>query len=351
MSLQTLVQYAQEHFAARAPSFLDGQDSRSIGVSSPRPGVPSWLVNPAAHQELVYDSSQPWIIEGPVDPGPTIDDYYGADTLAFYLPFHFYRERWGIYLSSSGTLWLAAVLKGASLLPGDETYLHVAEWFLLEHELFHAYTEIASTRAELILGSPLYGAYFEDRIGGEHEEAMANAHALLSTDTSLIPNARQTLEEWMGRQGAGYRDYHLWSRWPALIRGRNRAVSFMLTSQPRRPPRTGSPQEFLYRGTSLYRLPITRVHDSSNANIGIVRPFPKEFGLQVHVHSNEHPPPHIHIHVVQDGQKTRYRWPELVPLENDDALSRKASSALEDYVARHGNEINARVETVYRREI
>ena len=130
------------------------------------------------------------MISGPLDPVP-MPSKYGADALAYYLPFHFYAEEWGIYLFTSGTVYLAAVLKGAALVPGDEHYLDMAEKILLDHELLHACTEIACTRAELMSRSPLYVPYFEDPEAGEHEEAIANAHALLAIDNKrMSPKCR-----------------------------------------------------------------------------------------------------------------------------------------------------------------
>ena len=154
----------------------------------------------------------------------------------------------------------------------------------------------------------------------------------------------------MDGQGPGYRDYRRWSKWPALRRGRDRAATYILRSRPApRPLMSGSPLDFLYRDTKVYRVPIVRVHDRDTGHAGTLRPFPKELGLQVLVYSNEHPPPHIHIHVVQDEYWTRYSWPELLPLESEPPLSRKDAAALQKYVHRHGSEIGARIDKIYKR--
>ena len=104
------------------------------------------------------DTDNPWRIEGPIDfvQPPAIVDSAGADALAFYLPFHFYREDWGVYIRTSGVLYLAQVLKDQDcpLLPGDEEYLNLAEAMLYEHELCHACAERPNRRrTPRILGS------------------------------------------------------------------------------------------------------------------------------------------------------------------------------------------------------
>jgi hypothetical protein len=297
-------------------------------------------------QQAPFDPANPWRIEGPIDPQSVGDEYHGADALAFYLPFHHHREGWGIYILASGTLWLARVLKGSALVPGDERYLQLADQFLLEHERWHAYTEVACTRAELVVRSPLYGPYFTDQEAWRNEEAMANAHALLRCDVSdsrILDN----LEAWLSRQGPGYSEYGRWTAPGGLSRGRNLAGSFMLRRQPApSPPRSGSPHDFLYRGVHLYHFPTIRVDDLPSAH-AIHRPFPKELGLQVIVHSSDHPPPHIHVHVVQDGYETKYHWPELVPLEKEPRLTRRHAAALHEYVSRYRHQIGSRVELVF----
>jgi hypothetical protein len=347
VSLRSLVEYAQANFAASPPVAGGVEPDDVARVQSSRPPIPSWLPDAGDTNAFPVDDSQLWLISGPIDPAP-FPEIYGADALAYYLPFHFHRDRWGIYMLSSGSIWLGSILKGDRLIPGDEPYLELADQFLFEHELFHAYTEIACTRAEAIARSALYGRYFSDHEGGEHEEALANAYAVLRTQEAISTAAKSRLQAWMSRQGPGYKDYGSWAKWHALRRGRARAASIMLGPQPEpRPP--SSSQEFLYRQTDRYEIPVVRVHDLSSSNVGILRPFPKELGLQILVHSNDHPPPHVHVRVVQDGFETRYTWPQLEPLPNDPELSRGDTKALRQYVSRHGIDISERVNAVYQR--
>lgn len=160
MSLTKLVQFAQENFAA-APDVSDAwangatRDSDFVTLAPPRrprSPVPDWIRDRRREQDLPGDISHPWRIEGPLprsQPPPDVD-VVGPDALAFYIPFHFYRQGWGIFIRMSGVVYLASILKGGELGPGDERFLNVAEAFLHEHELFHSAVEIASTRAELL---------------------------------------------------------------------------------------------------------------------------------------------------------------------------------------------------------
>jgi hypothetical protein len=86
------------------------------------------------------DSEHEWRIHEsipPPSPPPDVDQV-GADALAFYVPFHFYCKDWGIYIRDTGVKYLAFVLKGGALIPGDEEYLSTAEFILRHHEMWYA---------------------------------------------------------------------------------------------------------------------------------------------------------------------------------------------------------------------
>ena len=122
-----------------------------------------------------------WKIDGPISsPQPPAGfSNWGVDVLAFYLPFHFYESNWGTYLLASGIVYVASVLKGGSLVPGDESLLKRAEILLQEHEGFHFAAEVACSRAEIIAKRPLYTGYFSHAVGSPHEQAFANARAFV----------------------------------------------------------------------------------------------------------------------------------------------------------------------------
>lgn len=75
----------------------------------------------------------------------------GIDVLAYYLPFHFYSTKWGIYVLASGILSVASMLVSASepKLSKNEDALAFA--ILMHHESFHFFCEIACARAELLV--------------------------------------------------------------------------------------------------------------------------------------------------------------------------------------------------------
>jgi hypothetical protein len=138
---------------------------------------------------------------------PTGNPPPGPDTLAYYLPYHFYYDGiWGIYLKATGILELAAELKVAPITHGDDDAIQAALISLFEHELFHCLTEQAATRAEVVVRLPVYRSYFFDRYAGFHEEAAANASAH-SKVRKTHPAYVAQLEAWMKSQGPGYRDF------------------------------------------------------------------------------------------------------------------------------------------------
>lgn len=92
-------------------------------------------------------------------------------------------------------------------------------------------------------------------------------------------------------------------------------------------------------------MPVTRVHDLSRGNVSILRPFPKAHGLQVLVHTNDHPPAHIHIRA--NGLETRYEWKTLKPLKGDAQLSNSAEKSLQRYLEMHRADIHRKLVKVY----
>src|SRR5438445_13719866 len=129
MTLRTLVEHIQTHFGdfrglpavppASSPNAASRSNDDAVNArvaQADRPALPTWLREPESLDTA--DQFDPWVIEGEVPPPdpPSGVDHWGADVLAFYLPFHFYREEWGIYLRASGIIYLACLLKGAARL-------------------------------------------------------------------------------------------------------------------------------------------------------------------------------------------------------------------------------------------
>ena len=361
MSLATLVAFAQASFGSLSEHTRDdgsGNEDQpdAIGRIStdallPRQGLPGWVRQRTAEQEVPSDGQHPWRIERPITPQrpPPDVNALGADALAYYAPFHFYREGWGIFIRQSGVVYLAEFLKGEPLQEGDEQYLDVAENILLQHEWHHAATEIACTRAELTARRPVYQPYFSNSAAAEHEEALANARAISWVFRKDPLGVRPRAELWMRGQGPGYRDYSSWLSARSFSGGINKAAVFMADILPKKGPRADSSlHTFLFRGTYLYQtMPVTRVIDPVSKGVGVLRPFPKEYGVRVLVHTNEHPPPHIHVQVLSGGEETRYAWPELRPLPKNKPLPGPAEKNLKLYVDKHGTDIGAKLSAVY----
>jgi hypothetical protein len=111
------------------------------------------------------------------------------------------RDGGGIYLKAKGILELATELNGAAVTTGDDDAVRAAQTLLFEHELFHCLTELAATRVEVVVRSPVYDSYFDNRYTNAHEEAMANACAH-SKIKKLHPAFIKLTETWMRSQPA-----------------------------------------------------------------------------------------------------------------------------------------------------
>lgn len=362
MSLVTLVHYAQTCFEAPSSTLAD---QPSDGHADPlldelghatrppaRAPVPAWLRRRPS-DSLIVGGDHGWRIDGEVGiplPNPDLDAV-GPDALGFYAPFHMYRDEWGIYIRDAGVKYLAPFLKGASLLPGDEHFLSLAQSAIVRHELWHAATEIACTRAEMLARQPLYRSYFEHREGALHEEALANAYAFWWTRSVEKAQSAQVdnLAQWMDRQGPGYRDFQRWVSRDKYTRGRSLAVTYMTEGLPNPKPRaSGYPYSFLFNGALDYpSMPVRHVVDAAAADGSVVRAFPREHGLQLLVYSRDHDPPHFHIKLLGNDRETRYLWPELKPYEGDPPLTGGDAKSFRKYWDRHQHDIESRLLSVF----
>lgn len=357
MSLATLVEYAQASFGVISkstteapPDVADTSRAGSALLRPPRAPIPDWIRYRRPDQEAP-GGEHTWRIDGemPVPlPLPDIDKV-GADALAFYVPFHLYRDDWGIYIRDSGVKYLAYMLKGSALVPGDERYLAVAESILRHHEMWHAATEVACTRAELLARRSLYREYFSNDESSLHEEALANAHAVRWGVAAEGSAERLMVEEWMRRQGPGYRDFARWIPPQKFSRGQNVAARFMTEVLPSPVPKVaGAPHQFLYRGALAYpSMPVTRIVDPDATDASVVRPFPRQFGLQVFVYSNDHEPAHFHIRVLSNSAETRYLWPSLEPYDGNARLTGSDAKSFDKYWHAHKRDIVLKLRKVY----
>jgi hypothetical protein len=323
----------------------DDQDA----IQADRPPRPDWLRDEVEAIEI--DDTDSLSIEAETvrigagsAPEIASGEAVGIDTLAYYLPYHFYKSRWGIYFRTSGILYLASLLKDGPLAPGDDHLLELARRILFEHEFFHFVAETACSRAEVVAKKPLYAAYYSHRLAAPHEEGLANAHAFRKAMRRQAKAIKKIVSDWMLSQGPGYRDYERWLAHSKFDAGCCRAARYMLEpiSVVGRSP-SDDPTSFLFAIPLRSSVPTRLVVDTG---LGILKPFPKFGGMRIVVHTAEHPPAHIHIERPPGNVVTRLIWPDLSPYPGDKPLNRSAQKDLKRYLDRYRDEIGAKVLSV-----
>lgn len=129
-----------------------------------------------------------------------------ADTLAFYVSYHYSRNQWGIYLIRSGVLRLAKYLQSKGLAFSES--VEVARTFLIRHELTHFQTDLGITSLELVTKAPIY-LPFRDRIRKESpgwnivEEGLANR-----LGRSEVSTSGKLLNDFLDSSPSGYCDWN-----------------------------------------------------------------------------------------------------------------------------------------------
>lgn len=122
-------------------------------------------------------------------PGAPEPDGKGGctDSLAFYLPYHFYESRWGIYVKPEGIqlvrAHLGAFFRSMNVPPIDQVKL--CKTLLVQHELYHNKVEGVASRLELVnFLDRIYIDYFNSTYrksfldpDGPFEETCANTFA------------------------------------------------------------------------------------------------------------------------------------------------------------------------------
>lgn len=347
MPTDPVIEFVQRRF---------GTDAGLPTEATARVPIPDWLAGAGDEDTISVEVDDPIRVEGRVPRGPTpAANGTTAETLAFYLPFHFYRSKWGIYICASGVWSLARRLAFPKKLP-DLDILRAAYYLLLEHERFHFCAEYAASRIEVVTPQACYSSYFKDKDASFHEEAVANAHTLRALSRKAAAKLVKAASAWMATQPQGYRDFKDWLP-PRFTNGKRRAAVFMSPSSLAnslllRPVYRGSPAyawhpaDFLFLQTTGRQIPIRIVLESSIPWLKVARPFPKDFGLQVYVHSNDHRPHHIHIDCPPGTPRTRYLWPQHSPYPGDPSLSTGEEKRLRKYLKVHGGAIARRVASI-----
>jgi hypothetical protein len=152
------------------------------------------------------------------------------ERLAFYLPFHAYKDWWGIYIFPEGILRirqeLASFFMQHQIVPREQ--VNISKRILYHHEYYHHAVESFATRLEALFGqscylngfSPLYKRTF----GTRHcfEETCANSYAREKTiEKSKSPSLpkdvlRSNIDNWFRGAPPGYAEANgtgtVWSK-------------------------------------------------------------------------------------------------------------------------------------------
>lgn len=340
MASDPIVKFAQLRF---------GTDAGLPADAVTRAPLPDWVAGAVDETRVPAEADSPITAEGRVPPPqepPPVVDGTTTEVLAYYLPFHFYRTAWGIYIRGAGVWALARRLALPKKRP-DANVLSSAYNLLLDHERLHFCAEYASSRVEVVTAEPCYDAYFKRRDAALHEEALANAYAIHGLHRRASLKLEKAASAWMATQGPGYCDYSKWLP-PRFNDGEREAASnmtaesFVLNGLAD----AQHPVEFLFRSASSRRVPVYIILDLAVPWLRVVKPFPKDFGLQVYVYSNDHKPPHIHIECPPGTRRTRYRWPELTPLPRDSRLRASEEKRLRQYVDLYGPPIGRKITAI-----
>ena len=270
-----------------------------------------------------------------------------VDSLAFYLPFHFYRG-WGIYIRERGLLEVAAELdalatrRGTSLPPAVS--LEFGYRLLWAHEYFHFRTEVACARVQQLHWpyTAIYPTYFGDAQGTLEEEALANAFALANAKRKGLTQqdkvAKSCARRWMKTLGPGYRDFPDFEG-IAHASGKDGLVDRMVGLGGFGQPLL-TPGRLLYRDIGASYAPTYLVRENS-AVVSLVRNFPSFGPLRVWAYTNDHKPPHVHTGTGPgDKQGHRFEWPS----RNDmDGAPARIVKKFNEYADRFRNDISEKV--------
>jgi hypothetical protein len=311
-----------------------------------RPQVPSWVWDQEgiAAEGLVLEDDE-------IGPPQTSSLDTRPDTVAYYLPYHFYRPRvWGIYVLESGVLGVAQQIGGS--WPPQQDALDVVWDVLVDHERFHCFAESAVTRGESLVLERLYRPYYFDRHATPYEEAMANAHAyrrLKSSRRGYLPEIAVVLKS----GGHGYDGFeafvkgHAFGRGQAFLAGRAGA-------QDRRHStplgRGRGSLRFLFSPVRSTGIPVRLVPDLRVAKA--VRRFPSWGGVRADAHVDDHPPEHFHVSIPPGSRPFRLTWPNLDPTGIPRReLSNRERKALIAYLGLYGPAIRRRLTVAYGHDV
>ena len=135
---------------------------------------------------------------------------HGVDALGWYVTFHQRRYQYGIYIPTTGFLYLATTTFGRLASPvarKAELALHA----ILRHELMHFAADNMAAQWELAVGKPCWLP--AQAMGNSHEEMLANGYMLRGFRFPSIATRQRgafaQLENFTRMQPEGYKDGHL----------------------------------------------------------------------------------------------------------------------------------------------
>jgi hypothetical protein len=296
-------------------------------------------------------------------------EHQGTDALAYYLPFHHYRTVWGIYLRASGIQHLAQELKEGPLGKADSPIIQAAANVLHAHERHHFAVEAASTLLEVGLVDNVYRIQSDDAAGHkirQTEEALSNARCRNALQRSKGKALLAALDRFMRSQGPGYKDFHLYQSPKKFCKGRQELGGLICRAWRDHPnncehPGVGTihdlldtpwPWEAYHEMVEImgrrWDVPCYLIRDTPVPWLRVLRPFPKDVGIQVFVYPNDHRPAHFHLFMPPGEEYGRYQWPSLEPVgKKDPALSNKTRKALAIYLNKYGSDIRQELSNVY----
>ncbi len=187
-----------ENWLAEDSKRLEERCCDFIDDSPGPPTIDPWMIESLAGK---HAGSLQTFHGGPYVPPP--------DSLAFYLPFHFYYpSQWGVYLLLDGVIWVASeVIRRSNGKVGKLQAMRAARLSLYYHEAFHHKTECFATRLELTHRQPFYKDacmnLYAQTVGTNAclEEGLAEAFSLRSgkkrhrspvIDQALVEYARES---------------------------------------------------------------------------------------------------------------------------------------------------------------
>jgi hypothetical protein len=226
------------------PQILDAIDAQTV---APIALEPITVGDVTSAQDLVDEDRDSYLLPDG-DAGILFDiEDFGLEAIAYYVSFHVRPHRWGIFLSVERLEQLAAEVFDP--LPAtDAEKLLIAYQMVIDHELFHYWTDIAATEAEFVTRLPVYLPYLRLHPDlssplAQIEEALANARAWRRLRTK---EAKAHAGAAMDLQPPGYRDWSNYRSPRAFLEGKRELGIGIDASVGARPPLRGSPHEWFF---------------------------------------------------------------------------------------------------------